>query len=83
MLYGEEPLQQVAYVHDGTLEGLLSAVFLAYERHEDPEDIVPEALYEPRLGQHHIERLGHCHCGRPVHAYCRSGQGRGHLRRAR
>ena len=51
MLYGEEPLQQVAYVHDGTLEGLLSAVFLAYERHEDPEDIVPEELYEPRLGQ--------------------------------
>ena len=46
-----EPLQQVAYLHDGSLEGLLSAVFLVYERHEDPEDIVPEDRYQPRLGQ--------------------------------
>lgn len=46
-----EPLQQVAYLHDGTLEGLLSAVFLAYERHEQPEDIVPAQRYQPRLGQ--------------------------------
>ena len=47
----EEPLQHVAYLHDGTLEGLLSAVFLSYERREEPEDIVAEGLYEPRLGQ--------------------------------
>lgn len=47
----ETPLEQVAYIHDGTLEGLLTCVFLAYERHEAPEDIVPEAVYEPRLGQ--------------------------------
>ena len=47
----ETPLEQVAYVHDGTLEGLLTCVFLAYERHEAPEDIVDEAVYEPRLGQ--------------------------------
>lgn len=54
MLRGEEPLQHVAYVYDGTLEGLLSAVFLAYERHEEPEDIVPLEMYEPRLGQSSI-----------------------------
>lgn len=47
----ETPLDNVAYLHDGTLEGLLSAVFLAYERHEQPYDIVPEGSYEPRLGQ--------------------------------
>lgn len=46
-----EPLENVAYLHDGTLEGLLSAVFLAYERHEDPADLVCESCYEPRLGQ--------------------------------
>ncbi len=47
----ETPLQNVAYLHDGTLEGLLSAIFMAYERHEQPEDIVFEGRYEPRLGQ--------------------------------
>ena len=45
------PLQDVAYLYDGTLEGLLSAVFLAYERHEDPIDVVREDEYEPRLLQ--------------------------------
>ena len=47
----ETPLEQVAYIHDGTLEGLLTCVFLAYERHETPDDIVDESVYEPRLGQ--------------------------------
>lgn len=45
------PLDDVAYLYDGTLEGLLSAVFLAYERHEHPTDVVCEDAYEPRLGQ--------------------------------
>lgn len=45
------PLAEVAYLHDGTPEGLLSSVFLAYERHEHPSDIVSEGVYEPRLGQ--------------------------------
>ena len=49
-----EPLQDVAYLYDGSLEGLLSAIFLAYERHEQPLDIVPERLYEPRLMQSSI-----------------------------
>lgn len=49
-----EPLQDVAYTHDGTLEGVLSAVFSAYERHEDPTDIVAARLYRPRLGQSRI-----------------------------
>ena len=47
----QEPLQHVAYTFDGTLEGLLSAVFAAYERREVPEDIVSQARYQPRLGQ--------------------------------
>ncbi|MBR0405751.1 MAG: TIGR03915 family putative DNA repair protein [Eggerthellaceae bacterium] len=46
-----EPLQQVAYLYDGSLEGLLCCVFEAYSRHEDPEDIVPEAAYQPRFEQ--------------------------------
>lgn len=47
----EEPLRDVAYCYDGTLEGLLSAVFQAYELHEDPQDIVREGNLQPRLGQ--------------------------------
>lgn len=54
MIVVEEPLQSVAYLHDGTLEGLLSSVFLAYARHEQPDDIVAEDAYQPRLGQSSI-----------------------------
>ena len=46
-----EPLAHVAYLHDGSLEGLFSCIFEAYSRHELPEDIVAESDYEPRLGQ--------------------------------
>ncbi len=45
----------LAYVYDGTLEGLLSAVFLAFQRKEDPQDISPERSFAPRLGQQVIE----------------------------
>ena len=41
----------LAYVYDGSLEGLLSAVFLAFERKECPADVAPSASYTPRLGQ--------------------------------
>lgn len=53
----EEPLQNVAYCYDGSLEGLLSAVFEAYARHEDPQDVAREKALQPRLGQtvHFIE----------------------------
>ncbi len=47
----EEPLSHVAYCYDGSLEGLLSAVFEAYMHHEDPLDIAPKASFQPRLGQ--------------------------------
>lgn len=47
----EEPILEVAYCHDGTLEGLFSAVFEAYARHEDPQDVVSEERLRPRLGQ--------------------------------
>ena len=45
------PLEDAAYLYDGTLEGLLSAVFLAYERREDPFDVVRADRYQPRFGQ--------------------------------
>ncbi len=47
----EEPLADVAYCHDGTLEGLLSAVFEAYARHERPQDLMAEDKLQLRLGQ--------------------------------
>ena len=40
-----------AYLYDGSLEGLLSAVFTAYKRHERPGEFVREREYRPRLGQ--------------------------------
>ena len=46
-----EPLGNVAYVHDGTTEGLLSAIFQAYALHEQPEDFSSKAGLQPRLGQ--------------------------------
>ena len=46
-----QPLVHVAYLHDGTLEGLLCCVFESYVRHELPEDIVSERVYQPRLLQ--------------------------------
>ena len=49
--YVEGPFFEVAYAHDGTLEGLLSAVFEAYARHEDPTDIVSAEHVQLRLGQ--------------------------------
>ncbi len=45
------PFLEVAYCYDGTLEGLLSAIFAAYERHEDPTDVTPRDRLQPRLGQ--------------------------------
>ncbi len=47
----EGPFLDVAYTYDGTLEGLLSAVFAAYAQHEDPTDVAPAAALQPRLGQ--------------------------------
>lgn len=38
---------EVAYAYDGTLEGLLSAIFAAYERRENPTDVVPESRLQP------------------------------------
>ena len=44
----------LAYTYDGSLEGLLSAVFLAYERKEDPADIVSRDAWRPRIGQEEV-----------------------------
>ncbi len=42
---------EVAYAYDGTLEGLLSAIFASYERRERPTDVEPESRLQLRLGQ--------------------------------
>lgn len=41
----------LAYAYDDSLEGLLSAIFAAYERHERPSDVEPELRLRPRLDQ--------------------------------
>ena len=46
-----EPLTNVSYLYDGTQEGLLSAVFESYERHEIPNGIFAEFEYQPRLDE--------------------------------
>ena len=46
-----EPLAHVAYLHDGSLEGLLCCIFESYVQHEVPEDIVCERDYQPRFEQ--------------------------------
>lgn len=52
-----EICESLAYVYDGSLEGLFSAIFASYARHEEPTDVVVEGLLQPRLGQRicHIE----------------------------
>ena len=46
-----EILEDLAYVYDGSLEGLLCAIFEAYARKENPSDVWPEAAAAPRLLQ--------------------------------
>ena len=46
-----EVFEDLAYTYDGTLEGLLSAIFEAFARHENPRDIEPECMLQPRLAQ--------------------------------
>lgn len=47
----QEVYDSIAYLYDGTLEGLFTAVFCAFERHEVPTDVCREADYQPRLSQ--------------------------------
>ncbi|WP_417143380.1 TIGR03915 family putative DNA repair protein [Raoultibacter massiliensis] len=44
-------MTELAYVYDGSLEGLLSAIFTAYACKEDPSDVVIAKNLQPRLGQ--------------------------------
>ncbi|MEG1196846.1 MAG: TIGR03915 family putative DNA repair protein [Raoultibacter sp.] len=55
-------MSAVAYIYDGSLEGLLTAIFRAYEQHEQPEDIVRFEYAQLRLDQevHEIETDLHC-----------------------
>lgn len=52
-----EIFDEVAYVYDGSLEGLLSAIFEAYANHEHPGEVVSCKMHQPRLGQrtHRVE----------------------------
>lgn len=40
-----------AYTYDGTFDGFLSAVFVAYENHEEPEEIVTEGVLQEVFGR--------------------------------
>lgn len=46
-----ELYSEIAYAYDGSLEGLLTAIFASYERRERPTDVEPEGRLQPRLGQ--------------------------------
>lgn len=50
-------MHEIAYTYDGTLEGLLTAIFASYERHEEPTDVVTTENVQLRLGQelHEVE----------------------------
>ncbi len=50
-----ELYDELAYKFDGSLEGLFSAVFASYARHEDPSDILSGEAAQVRLGQHVVE----------------------------
>ena len=50
-----EIYSDLAYAYDGTLEGLLSAIFAAYARREDPSDVEPICRIQPRLSQYVYE----------------------------
>ena len=72
----EIALQDVAYLFDGTLEGLLTCIFSAYERHEKPLDIVGENEYEPRLGQSSVFIPTDCAKAERVHRGIVKAEGR-------
>ncbi len=46
-----EPLSHVAYLYDGSTEGLFCAIFDAYANREDPEDFFGPGAYQLRIGQ--------------------------------
>ncbi len=46
--------KDVAYLYDGSLEGLLSAIFYAFENKVTPSDVVREWEYVPRLAQDQV-----------------------------
>lgn len=44
-------MNDIAYTYDGSLEGLLSAIFMSYARKENPSDIAIAENLQARLGQ--------------------------------
>lgn len=47
-----EIYNEIAYIYDGTTEGLFSAIFESYAKRETPSDIFPEGAMQARLGQY-------------------------------
>lgn len=69
----DEVYDEVAYVYDGTLEGLLSAIFAAYANHEDPTDVEPAGVLQPRLAQRVYEvRTDLSHAERVRRGLCKA-----------
>lgn len=44
-------MAMLAYIYEDSLEGMLSTIFEAYERREFPDDVVPQGLFQQRLGE--------------------------------
>lgn len=44
-------MTMLAYIYEGSLEGMLSTIFEAYERREFPDDVAPQGLFQQRLGE--------------------------------
>lgn len=47
----QEIYDEIAYVYDGSLEGLLTSIYESYRCHEKPADVVSQSLLQPRLSQ--------------------------------
>lgn len=47
----KRPPENIAYLYDGSVEGLFTAVFMTYANKEHPIDLCPPSHYQPRLGQ--------------------------------
>lgn len=46
----------IAYLYDGSVEGLFTAVFLTYANKEHPLDICPSRHYHRSIGKPHADR---------------------------
>lgn len=50
-MHHQEIYDEIAYVYDGSLEGLLTSIYESYRCHERPIDVAPRSSFQPRLSQ--------------------------------